>query len=459
MLTIDLKFVNKKFIGKEGLDKNDWKMVKKQAQKAFQKLKKSALENGLGFRNLIYNRQLTKSVLALKEEYKEDIQNIVVLGIGGSALGLRALAKALALSSLLPHNQLPKLFVCDNIDPCWLAQIFKLTLSAPSLFFAISKSGTTAETSAQLLYITKQLKKIYKKSWKNHLVIITDPEKGAFRAFAKKHSIRALEIPQDVGGRFSVLSPVGLAPAVFLGINIQKLIDGAKKMDKLIFEHSSTPTALLASLLWHYAKKGKKNLVLMPYSSFLNDFSEWFAQLWAESLGKRYSLAGKEVRAGSTPIRALGATDQHSQLQLWIEGPKDKVIMFLKVKEFSQELKIPLPEAGLEPLSWLSGHSFSELIESEQFATSASLAKNGVPNLTLIIPKLDAYHLGGLFYFFEVLTVLMGKLFNINPFDQPAVELGKKYTSALMGRAGFERFARELKKFTRFSKSLVFKLE
>ena len=179
--------------------------------------------------------------------------------------------------------------------------------------------------------------------------------------------------------------------------------------------------------------------MMMPYSSHLNNFSEWFAQLWAESLGKKYTLTNKLVRAGSTPVKALGATDQHSQLQLYLEGPEDKLITFLKLEKFSEPILIPEPETGLEELSWLTGHTIEELLNTELFATCASLAREGKPSITITIPELSAYYLGMLFYLFELVTVICAGLWNVNPFDQPGVELGKKYTYGLMGREGYQK--------------------
>jgi glucose-6-phosphate isomerase len=254
-----------------------------------------------------------------------------------------------------------------------------------------------------------------------------------------------------------VLTPVGLAPAALLGIDPNALVSGAKIMDEIIFNSRHNPSAaeLLAAIYYAFSKKGRNMLVMMPYSSKLADLSEWFGQLWAESLGKKFSLSGKEVRAGTTPVRALGATDQHSQLQLYLEGPRDKIITFLKVENFAEELPIPKAASGLEELAWLSGHSFAELINVEQFATSASLARQSQPSLTLSVRRIDAYNLGALFYLFEVVTVLTASLWKINPFDQPAVELGKQYTAALMGRPGFKDKEKELAKFEKKASAYI----
>ena len=450
MIRIDYRFAMKELV-KSGLGNKELDAVMNKARAILKGLAKDKRSGMLGFANILDDKEMIQSTLELAHEYQGKLENVVVLGIGGSALGARTIAKALLPEPLLQNpaiDKKPRLFVCDNIDPDWLKDVFKISLSGPSLFLAISKSGATAEIASQLLYLISKLKGIYGEGWKEKLVVVTDPEKGLLRSFAKKHHLKSLEVPPKVGGRYSVLTPVGILPAALLGIDIESLMQGAREMSEICFNTKKPgPAEVLAGIYFQFAKRGRRILVMMPYSSRLTDFSEWFAQLWAESLGKLTSLSGKKVRAGSTPVRALGATDQHSQIQLYLEGPEDKLVTFLKVEEFSEKLDIPEPAEGLEELGWLKGHSIAELINVEQFATSASLARAGEPSLTISIPKLDAYHLGALFYVFELATVIAGGLWNINPFDQPGVELGKQYTSALMDRPGFNEKKKELDRF------------
>jgi len=450
MLKIDYRFAMNGLIGANGLGKKQLAAALKKAQAALKDLKARRDRGELGFATVLNDRAMVDSCAGLGKKYRGKLDNVVVLGIGGSALGPRALAKA-----LLPHpllkNQGPRLLACDNVDPEDLSEIFKIAFSGRSLFLAISKSGATPETGSQLLYVVNRLKKNYGKKWKEHLLVITDPEKGVLRKFADRHDLQSLPVPPKVGGRYSVLTPVGLAPAALLGIDPQELLRGATIIDEIVFSGKHKPCAaeLLAALYWAFAAKGRNMLVMMPYSSKLADLSEWFAQLWAESLGKKFSLTGREVHAGTTPVRALGVTDQHSQLQLYLEGPSDKLVTFIKVEKFREHLDVPKAASGLEELSWLSGHSFAELINVEQFATSASLARSGRPSITISIPRVDAYNLGALFYLFELVTVLVASLWGINPFDQPAVELGKQYTASLLGRPGFEDKERELDRFNK----------
>lgn len=456
MLKIDYRFVMNELLKSNGLNKKDLDAALKKAGRVLEGLKQQRGKDELGFATVLNERAMVESCVELAKKYKSKIENVVVLGIGGSALGPRALASALLPDPLLLGTRKnPRLLVCDNIDPDSLTDTFKIAFSRPSLFVAISKSGATPETGSQLLYVIHRLKKIHGTNWKKYLVAVTDPEKGLLRGLVQKHGLQSLEVPPKVGGRYSVLTPVGLFPAALLGINPNDLIRGATIIDEIVFnsKKSPNPADLLAAIFCEFSRRGRNMLVMMPYSNKLKDICEWFAQLWAESLGKRLSLSGKEVRAGTTPLRALGATDQHSQLQLYLEGPRDKLVTFLKVDEFENKAPIPKPEAGLQDLSWLSGHSFSELINVEQFATSASLARQSQPSLTVSMPKVDAYNLGALFYLLEAVTVIVAGLWEINPFDQPAVELGKQYTSALMGRPGFADKKKELAKFEKGARS------
>jgi len=457
MITIDYRFAMKEFV-RSGLGKKELDAVLKKARDVSKGLEKEKKAGLLGFANVLSDESMVQSTLALAKEYEGRVDNVVVLGIGGSALGARTIASALKPVRELEIKQgKPRLFVLDNIDPDWLKDFYQIAFSGKSLFLAISKSGATAEIASQMLFLLKRLKEVFGEAWKQKLIIVTDPEKGLLRSFAKNYQLKTLEVPPEVGGRYSVLTPVGLLPAALIGVNIERLMQGAKDMDKICFQQSKAPSPaeLLAGIYYQFARKGRKILVMMPYSTKLADFSEWFAQLWAESLGKLNNFSGKKVRAGSTPVRALGATDQHSQLQLYLEGPEDKLVNFLKIEEFAEPIAIPDTMAGLEELNWLSGHSIAELLNVEQFATSASLARANAPSLTISIPKLDAYHLAALFYVFEMATVIAGGLWNVNPFDQPGVELGKQYTSALMGRPGFDEKKKELNQFNKKGKKYL----
>jgi glucose-6-phosphate isomerase len=274
-------------------------------------------------------------------------------------------------------------------------------------------------------------------------VFITDPEKGALRRIAREESVPALDIPPNVGGRFSVLSAVGLLPAALIGIDIQALMAGAADMAErcAIRELRRNPAALYAMLQWlSDTQHGLGTHVIMPYSDNLRDVGDWFVQLWAESLGKR-RLDGTSV--GPTPIPALGATDQHSQVQLFMEGPLDKTVTFIAVGTRAVDIQIPTLHPDVPELAYLGGHSLGELLDVERQATAGALARRGRPNMTMTCDTLDAWHVGSMLMMLAISTVIAGALYEVNPLDQPGVELGKRYTYGQLGRPDAEDARRE----------------
>ena len=247
------------------------------------------------------------------------------------------------------------------------------------------------------------------------------------------------DVPDGVGGRFSVLSPVGLFSAAMCGIDIDALLDGAAAMDARCSREQllKNPAAMLALLLVELGQsKGKTNHVLMPYSNALYLLADWYRQLWAESLGKERNTQGEQVFAGFTPIKALGATDQHSQIQLYREGPHDKVIGLVAVDDFGTDVAIPTG-LGVEALSYLEGKSMASLLNAERKATEYALVESMRPNYTITFPKIDAYHVGEFVMLWQVATAYAGLLIGVDAYDQPAVELGKQATFGLMGRKGY----------------------
>jgi glucose-6-phosphate isomerase len=295
----------------------------------------------------------------------------------------------------------------------------------------VSKSGKTPETISQFLVSLAWMQKQIpgEADWKKHFVLCTDPEKGDLRELALRTGIDCLDIPSPVGGRFSVLTPVGLFPAAFAGLKISAFLDGARSVaawEK--WPLNENPCALLARTLVEGAGQYPIT-VFMPYSSRLQAFSRWFCQLWAESLGK----GGQ----GFTPYPAIGTTDQHSQMQLYMEGPRNKVIILAQVHENREKLPLALPEqmAGLPSFEELRNRSMLDLFGAEFRATRDALSNQGVPNCTLLIDSIDEYSIGALFYFCEYATAIAGALMGLNPFDQPGVEaakvLTKKYLSGV----------------------------
>ena len=398
---------------------------------------------GLRWMELPY--QDTDAILAAAKPIRETFKNFVVLGIGGSALGTIALQTAL----LHPyHNQLPdatrptpRLYVLDNIDPDWLTSLFDVIDPAETCFNVITKSGDTAETMSQFLWARQQLiDKLGPERYSRNVIATTDADKGAMRQLVNAENYHAFIVPDGVGGRFSVLSPVGLLAAAVVGIDIRELLAGAAYADRL----SQTPflwqnAAMMYALTQFLAyQDGKPMSVMMPYHQGLRTMSDWYAQLWAESLGKAEDRTGQVVNVGPTPIKALGATDQHSQVQLYAAGPRDKIFTFITVDRFETTLTIPAWQTGVGAVDYLGGHTFNELMTAEAEGTALALAAAARPNAAFRLPEVSAFTLGQLIYLLEVATAISGELYNINAFDQPGVEAGKVRAYALLGRPGYE---------------------
>jgi glucose-6-phosphate isomerase len=315
---------------------------------------------------------------------------------------------------------------------------------ARTMFVVTSKSGGTAETMAQYLVVRDRLEQAVGSAAKERIVFVTDPAKGALRTLARTEGVAAVDIPPAVGGRFSVLTPVGVLPAALVGIDTQQLLDGAAAMagQCAIETLSKNPAGLFASLQYVAdTKLGRHIHVLMPYSDQLRDIADWFVQLWAESLGKHRAPGDRGI--GPTPLAALGATDQHSQVQLFMEGPPDKTLTFISVAEPSRDLPIPSLHGDVPELAYLGGHRLGELLSIEQRATAGALARRGRPNMTIHVDRVDAWHMGALFMLLEIATIYAGELYGVNPLDQPGVELGKQFTYAMLGRADADQARRE----------------
>ncbi len=397
-----------------------------------------------GFVKILNNVEERRKVMDFaKENAKFD--NFVVIGIGGSALGIQAIQGAL----LHPHwNSLnekerdghPRLFVMDNVDPEHIASILDMIDPSNTLFNVISKSGSTAETMANYLVIRGILESRGLDP-SRHLVFTTDPNEGALRKISIDDDITTFTIPSNVGGRFSVLTPVGLLSSAMVGIDVNEMIIGAKDVLDLFLSQDDTlknPVLFNAALHYLYSKRGKRISVMMPYSNALYTMADWYRQLWAESLGKEKDLTGEVINAGQTPIKSLGTIDQHSQVQLYMEGPNDKIITFLRVEKFRRNLKIPKVHEDKKSLSYLGGKDMKRLINSEQEATALALMEKGRPNLTISFESITPREVGSFFFYYELTVTAMASLYGINAFDQPGVELGKMNTYALMERDGYE---------------------
>jgi glucose-6-phosphate isomerase len=370
---------------------------------------------------------------------------MLVLGIGGSALGNKALYSALKTEAELPR----KLFVYDNVDPVFLYEILSQINLEKTLVNVITKSGTTAETMAGYMIVADIIKRKFPKDYQKRIIITTDKEKGFLRQVINQEGYPGFTVPDNVGGRFSVLSDVGLLSSAFTGIDIKALLKGAKDMREICWNPNiwENPAYLNGLIHFLYYRQGKNISVMMPYSNSLYDLADWYRQLWAESLGKRKDIKGREIYVGQTPVKALGTTDQHSQVQLYTEGPNDKVFTFLTVEHFKHDYTIPNLHPDREEVNYLGGKKLSELLNAERLATEIALSKAMRPNANIVFPQIDAYHLGQFIMLYEIQTVFTGKLLCINPLDQPGVEAGKIATYALMNKKGYDQERNEIEQY------------
>jgi glucose-6-phosphate isomerase len=417
----------------------------------------------LRFRDLPHDQDMISAVQSEIEHFRDRCDVLLVLGIGGSALGNIALHNAL---NPYTYNLMsdrtrsgPQLFVLDNVDPDQIKSVIELITPKikKTIVNVISKSGETAETASQFILFRDLLQRKLGARYKDNILATTDPTGGTLREICKTEGYRTLEVPEGVGGRFSVLSAVGLFSAGMCGIDIDALMQGAADMDKRLKESDlfQNPAAMIAAIHWLLDKKGKNITVMMPYSTSLYYLADWFRQLWAESLGKQNGLKKKNIYAGQTPIKALGATDQHSQVQLYREGPNDKVITFLEVERFQNKLSIPSSMKHVESLAYLSNSNFQTLINSEKLGTEYALLESHRPTTTVLLPQISPETVGQFLYLYECAVSYMGGLYEINTYDQPAVQLGKDATYALMGKSGFADLAKKIQRVAKKDRKYI----
>ncbi|HOV74380.1 MAG TPA: glucose-6-phosphate isomerase [Candidatus Hydrogenedentes bacterium] len=434
-----------------GITPAELKAIAPRVREAHTILRRERRDKVYGFYDLYKHDAVFRNVKKKAAQFLDKgAENVVVLGIGGSALGTTAL-----LTALKPpyYNTLdrkdrsgyPRLFVMDNIDPTTFAAMMRLCPPEKTLFNVISKSGDTAETVTQLLIVIDALKRsVGAARIKNHLVVTTNPpnapKASLLRPVADLYGLDVFEVPLNVGGRFSVFSPVGMFPAALLGMKLDAMRAGCEAMDKRCGagDLKTNPAYLRAAI--HYladTKKGKCMSVMMPYADGLRDVADWYRQLWAESLGKRKSLDGKDVYAGQTPIKSLGVTDQHSQVQLYREGPNNKIFTIIEAAAFDVTLRIPnLPDVlkAVPQFAYLSGHSMNSLMAAELLGTMDALKISRRPVIHVALPRINANTVAQLLYMLEVETAMAGRLYNVNTFDQPGVEEGKNIARALMAQ-------------------------
>ncbi len=453
-ITLDYNNMTSAVLGNQGISPRKLGSYRARATNAWNYVQENRGKDELymGWTELPYNqKEIVADILETAKKIRSKFHYFVVLGIGGSALGPTMAFNALCH---LHYNDIsrrkrggPKFYVEDNVDPVRMHDLLDIIDPAKTCFNVISKSGATSETMAQYLIILDQLKKAGVDVQSN-VIFTTDANKGNLKKISDElGGVKSYVLPDGVGGRFSELCPVGLLPAAVCGIDIKGLLAGAEYMDKICRQNRSfqkNPALMCATLQVIAMESGKNIQVMMPYSDNLRYVSDWYCQLWAESLGKNEKLDGTPCNVGQTPVKALGVTDQHSQVQLYTEGPFDKVVTFLSLKKYGQTMPIPHGCENIPDVSFLGGHTMEELIQAENAATAFALTKAGRMNYTLSLPELNAFTLGQLLFLFELQTAYAGAMLGVNTFNQPGVEEGKKATFALLGKAGYEEKKKEL---------------
>lgn len=434
-------------VGSEhGLTKQEAASTKTLALTSLANFEKASTDLKYGFPHLPFQKDIVKEILTYAANVRGTYDTICVIGIGGSALG----AWALDCGMRGPHpvqaafsSKNPRLVILDNVDPTFVRSAMQSMNAKKTLVVVIAKSGATAETCSTFLIFSNWLYSRIGKSAARRIAVVTSEGHGDLKALAVREGYATFHLPENVGGRFSVLSAVGLLPAALAGFDIEALLKGAAQMNQICWNKDLTKNLALRAAQLHYlllTKHNKSIQVAFPYSNQLWGMAFWFRQLWAESLGKAKNRSGKVVNVGQTPIAALGATDQHSQVQLYMEGPNDKVFTFWAVKKLSDIGGIPEKKLNLEGFDYLAGQNLAKLLDSERRATEAALTENSRPNCTFRLDRIDEHHIGAFFQLMEFQTAFLGEMLDIDAFNQEGVELGKKFTFGLMGRKGFKDY-------------------
>ena len=446
-LKMDYNNMMEEAIGENGISALALDELKPKIEIAKQAMITKRANGQMDWRDLPYNqKEVLKEMQNYVNEVKTDFDAFILLGIGGSALGPMAVQQAInhPFYNELPREKrggFPRFYIVDNVDPEKLVYLFDIIDPTKCLFNCISKSGSTSETMSQFMIIKEMLeKKLGIEKAKKNIVCTTDAKNGNLIKIANEEGYKKFIIPAGVGGRFSQLTPVGLLPAIFTGIDIEEMLEGAAFMDEQcknddIFKN---PAYIYAILNYLGIENGKNISVMMPYADSLKFIADWYCQLWAESLGKKHDINGKVVNVGPTPTKALGVTDQHSQVQLYVEGPSDKMIVFIGVDKYKETITIPKIYENIPSLGFLGGVTQNKLIQVEQIATEFALFKAKKMNMSITLPEVNEFTLGQLLYLFEVATAFAGELMEINAFDQPGVEDGKNATYAMFNRPGYD---------------------
>ncbi len=475
-IQVDIARARSAAVGEDhGITPGELKAIEPRVEAAHRILSKEREDGVYGFYDLYKDGAAFEAVGEAAAHFGSmSYDNLVILGIGGSALGTRALVTALKppfynMMTRRARGGTPRIFVMDNIDPVTFHQMVRLCPPKKTLYTVISKSGGTAETMSQLMIVVAFIeKKLGEGAMKDHMVVTTNPplsvtsyqlsangqrttdnangrdptedaQPNPLHPVAEAYGLTEFAVPLNVGGRFSVFSPVGMFPAAMLGMDLEAMRAGCRAMDARCSKSdlAENPAYLRASVQYLAdTEKGKGLSVMMPYSDALRDVADWYRQLWAESLGKRFRLDGEEVFVGQTPIKALGATDQHSQVQLYREGPNDKLINIIEVRRFDKTVRIPQSLSNIKEPAYLRGKTMNKLMAAELRGTMDALKASQRPVSRIVLPRVNAYVVAQLLYMLEVETAMAGRLYNVQTFDQPGVDEGKRIACRLMGGAG-----------------------
>ena len=446
---LDTANISRERLGNEGLE---WAQEIASHAASFQAARDALLsragdENAmLGWLDLPEDEAMLEAAQAVAAKFADQFDDLIVLGIGGSSLGGLCVITALqhpyrALQG--SRGQGMRVHFVENVDGDQIAGLLEVLDATRTVVNVISKSGTTTETMSAYLICKDWLRNAVGDDWARQMVATTDPKKGVLRPMVAQYGFESLSVPPSVGGRYSVLSSVGVLPALLAGVDVASLMKGAARANEEFKSQGLADNAAMQYALMNvlYAAKGKNITVMMPYSTRLRYISDWFAQLWAESLGKIHPNGS---HTGTTPVKAVGATDQHSVVQLFMEGPNDKLFAFVRLEAAERDTVIPNSEPDQPDMNYLGGKRFQTLLNAEQAATANALRTMGKPNVTFKLPTLDADNLGWLLQILMLATAVTGEIWGIDTFNQPGVELGKKFTYALMGRPGFEADAKQL---------------
>lgn len=428
-------------VGSEGAAPEELQALADRLEEARQALASRRADASVGFFDVPKSRPSRREMRGVLERFDSAVDTLVVIGIGGSNLGAQAVIKALeGLKNGHRGRKLRILWAGDNTDPQAVADLLEKIDWKKTALNVISKSGDTIEPMSVFVLLRDRMRRaLGADKTAMRIIATTDAKKGTLRQIADEDGYVTLPVPDNVGGRFSVFTEVGMFPALAAGVDIDGLWRGAEREDAAFWK---TPVMrnvplLYAGLQFLGCRKGKTISVMMSYAERLALVGTWYRQLWAESLGKKTDRRKKTVHVGPTPVAAIGPADQHSQIQLYNEGPYDKLITFVEVDAFFEDFRLPDPFPHLEGVSYFAGFSFKDIVHHERQAAAEVLAENRRPNGTLHLSDLSAESVGGLLQALMTSAAVMGELLDINAFDQPGVEAGKQAMYRLMGRKGY----------------------